>query len=47
MFYIEARIPVPDSRVDWLAASYKSTTKIPAFLTCIDIAGLTAVSQIV
>ncbi|ODN84200.1 GTP-binding protein YchF, partial [Cryptococcus amylolentus CBS 6039] len=38
----EARIPVPDERFDWLASVYKPTNKIPAFLTCIDIAGLTA-----
>ncbi|WWD17934.1 GTP-binding protein YchF [Kwoniella shandongensis] len=38
----EARIPVPDERFDWLASVYKPKTTIPAFLTCIDIAGLTA-----
>ncbi|WRT64115.1 GTP-binding protein YchF [Kwoniella shivajii] len=38
----EARIPVPDERFDWLCSVYKPTNKIPAFLTCIDIAGLTA-----
>lgn len=38
----EARIPVPDERFDWLASVYKPKTEIPAFLTCIDIAGLTA-----
>ncbi|KAL1407726.1 hypothetical protein Q8F55_007159 [Vanrija albida] len=38
----EARIPVPDERFDWLASVYKPSNKIPAFLTCIDIAGLTA-----
>ncbi|KZT19226.1 hypothetical protein NEOLEDRAFT_1142325 [Neolentinus lepideus HHB14362 ss-1] len=38
----EARIPVPDPRFDWLCESYKPTSKVPAFLTCIDIAGLTA-----
>lgn len=30
------------SRIDWLAALYKPKTVIPAFLTCVDIAGLTA-----
>ncbi|KAK8865881.1 GTP-binding protein YchF [Kwoniella newhampshirensis] len=38
----EARIPVPDERFDWLVSLYKPQNKIPAFLTCIDIAGLTA-----
>ncbi|KAF8633224.1 hypothetical protein AX15_001459 [Amanita polypyramis BW_CC] len=38
----EARIPVPDSRFDWLCEVYKPASKVPAFLTCIDIAGLTA-----
>ncbi|KAF8636806.1 hypothetical protein AX17_003244 [Amanita inopinata Kibby_2008] len=38
----EARIPVPDSRFDWLCDIYKPASKVPAFLTCIDIAGLTA-----
>jgi ribosome-binding ATPase YchF (GTP1/OBG family) len=38
----EARIPVPDERFDWLSSVYKPKTEIPAFLTCIDIAGLTA-----
>ncbi|KAK7678540.1 hypothetical protein QCA50_010926 [Cerrena zonata] len=38
----EARIPVPDDRFDWLCETYKPTNRIPAFLTCIDIAGLTA-----
>lgn len=37
----EARVPVPDWRVDWLHQTYQSKTKIPAFLTCTDIAGLT------
>lgn len=37
----EARIPVPDERFTWLCDVYKPTSKIPAFLTCIDIAGLT------
>jgi len=38
----EARIPVPDARFDWLAEVYKPKSQVPAFLTCIDIAGLTA-----
>lgn len=39
----EARIPVPDARFEWLCDLYKPVNRIPAFLTCIDIAGLTAV----
>lgn len=39
----EARIPVPDARFDWLCNLYKPASRVPAFLTCIDIAGLTAV----
>ncbi|KAG2146069.1 P-loop containing nucleoside triphosphate hydrolase protein [Suillus bovinus] len=38
----EARIPVPDVRFDWLCDLYKPASRVPAFLTCIDIAGLTA-----
>ncbi|KZS92338.1 hypothetical protein SISNIDRAFT_496001 [Sistotremastrum niveocremeum HHB9708] len=38
----EARIPVPDARFDWLCDTYKPASRVPAFLTCIDIAGLTA-----
>ncbi|KAF8591145.1 cytoplasmic protein [Ramaria rubella] len=38
----EARIPVPDARFDWLCETYKPVSRVPAFLTCIDIAGLTA-----
>ncbi|EIN04942.1 cytoplasmic protein [Punctularia strigosozonata HHB-11173 SS5] len=38
----EARVPVPDSRFDWLCETYKPASRVPAFLTCIDIAGLTA-----
>ncbi|KXN84568.1 Obg-like ATPase 1 [Leucoagaricus sp. SymC.cos] len=38
----EARIPVPDARFDWLCEAYKPASKVPAHLTCIDIAGLTA-----
>ena len=32
---------MPDWRIDWLFETYKSSVKIPAFLTCTDIAGLT------
>lgn len=38
----EARIPVPDDRFKWLVETYKPKSEVPAFLTCIDIAGLTA-----
>ncbi|KAJ2929360.1 hypothetical protein H1R20_g7736, partial [Candolleomyces eurysporus] len=38
----EARIPVPDARFEWLCDVYKPASKVPAHLTCIDIAGLTA-----
>ncbi|TFY83038.1 hypothetical protein EWM64_g976 [Hericium alpestre] len=38
----EARIPVPDPRFEWLCDTYKPASRVPAFLTCIDIAGLTA-----
>ncbi|PIL32184.1 hypothetical protein GSI_05429 [Ganoderma sinense ZZ0214-1] len=38
----EARIPVPDPRFDWLCETYKPASRVPAHLTCIDIAGLTA-----
>ncbi|KAF6743265.1 cytoplasmic protein [Ephemerocybe angulata] len=38
----EARIPVPDVRFDWLCETYKPASRVPAHLTCIDIAGLTA-----
>ena len=38
----EARIPVPDDRFNWLCQIYKPKSEVPAFLTCIDIAGLTA-----
>lgn len=41
----EARIPVPDPRFDWLCDLYKPVSRVPAFLTCIDIAGLTAVGR--
>ncbi|KAF9286143.1 hypothetical protein BGZ68_003177 [Mortierella alpina] len=36
----ESRVAVPDERLDVLMEKYKSTTKIPAWLTVIDIAGL-------
>lgn len=36
----EARCPVPDPRFDWLCETYKPASKIPAYLTVIDIAGL-------
>lgn len=39
----EARVLVPDGRFDWLCDSYKPASRVPAVLTCIDIAGLTAV----
>jgi obg-like ATPase 1 len=38
----EARIAVPDARFEWLCETYKPANRVPAFLTCIDIAGLTA-----
>ncbi|KAK7051028.1 hypothetical protein VNI00_005140 [Paramarasmius palmivorus] len=38
----EARIPVPDERFEWLCETYKPASRVPAHLTCIDIAGLTA-----
>ncbi|KAE8209609.1 hypothetical protein CF319_g5807 [Tilletia indica] len=38
----EARVPVPDERFLWLVDLYKPKSQVPAFLTCIDIAGLTA-----
>lgn len=41
----EARIPVPDVRFEWLCDVYKPVSRVPAFLTCIDIAGLTAVRE--
>ena len=40
----EARIPVPDERFEWLCNLYKPASRVPAALTTIDIAGLTAVS---
>ncbi|GJE85672.1 YchF family ATPase [Phanerochaete sordida] len=38
----EARIPVPDERFEWLCNFYKPASRVPAALTTIDIAGLTA-----
>ncbi|KAM0749907.1 putative GTP-binding protein [Meredithblackwellia eburnea MCA 4105] len=37
----EARVAVPDARFEKLCEIYKPASKIPAFLTCVDIAGLT------
>jgi len=37
----EARVAVPDERFDWLCDLYKPPSKVPAFLTVYDIAGLT------
>ena len=37
----ETRVQVQDERLDWLFKTYGSKTKIPAALTCVDIAGLT------
>ena len=31
---------MPDSRFDWLCETYKPLSKVPAYLTVIDIAGL-------
>ncbi|KAJ1969358.1 hypothetical protein IWQ62_000681 [Dispira parvispora] len=36
----ESRVAVPDSRFDWLCQQYKPASKVPAYLTVIDIAGL-------
>lgn len=36
----ESRVAVPDARFDWLCAEYKPKSKVPAYLTVIDIAGL-------
>jgi len=38
----EARVGLPDERFEWLCTLYKPASRVPAFLTCIDIAGLTA-----
>ena len=36
----ESRVAVPDVRFDWLCAAYKPASRVPAYLTVIDIAGL-------
>lgn len=36
----ESRVAVPDVRFDWLCTEYKPKSKVPAYLTVIDIAGL-------
>lgn len=36
----ESRVAVPDTRFDWLCAQYQPKSKVPAYLTVIDIAGL-------
>ncbi|KAI9230688.1 MAG: GTP-binding protein YchF [Piptocephalis tieghemiana] len=36
----ESRVAVPDERFDWLCKHYKPASKVPAYLTVIDIAGL-------
>merc|ERR1712025_792932 len=36
----EVRVPVPDSRFDWLVEHHKPASKVPAFLNVTDIAGL-------
>ena len=36
----EARVAVPDARFDWLCSSFKPSSRVPAYLTVIDIAGL-------
>ncbi|KAJ1678898.1 Obg-like ATPase [Spiromyces aspiralis] len=36
----ESRVAVPDERFDWLCQQYKPASKVPAYLTVIDIAGL-------
>ncbi|KAI8052400.1 GTP-binding protein YchF [Syncephalis plumigaleata] len=36
----ESRVAVPDTRFDWLCEHYKPASKVPAYLTVIDIAGL-------
>ena len=38
----ESRVPVNDPRFDWLLKTFKPKSEVPAFLTCVDIAGLTA-----
>ena len=36
----EARCAVPDERFDWLCELYKPASRVPAYLTVVDIAGL-------
>src|SRR5690349_12696881 len=36
----ESRVAVPDARFDWLVSHYKPASRVPAYLTIIDIAGL-------
>uniref|UniRef100_A0A069DSU9 Obg-like ATPase 1 n=1 Tax=Panstrongylus megistus TaxID=65343 RepID=A0A069DSU9_9HEMI len=36
----ESRVPVPDTRYDYLCEYYKPASKVPAFLNVVDIAGL-------
>lgn len=36
----ESRVAVPDTRFEWLCQTYKPASKVPAYLTVIDIAGL-------
>lgn len=36
----EARVAVPDARFEWLCESFKPASRVPAYLTVIDIAGL-------
>lgn len=36
----ESRVAVPDIRFDWLCSTYNPASKIPAYLSIIDIAGL-------
>jgi obg-like ATPase 1 len=36
----ESRVAVPDTRFDWLCEHFKPASKVPAYLTVIDIAGL-------
>lgn len=36
----ESRVPVPDSRYDFLCEHYQPASKVPAYLTVVDIAGL-------
>lgn len=34
------RVPVPDSRYDWLCEHWKPPSTVPAYLSVVDIAGL-------